>query len=287
MVGSGRALGYGQAMRSARRRILIWLLLLPLLYVLVVVLVAVMQDFLVFPAKGRADRGVPPIGGLEVGELEREDGGRFRVVTAPPVGEPRAVAVYFVGNGEDLYSAALGADELRDYGMLVIGVEHAGYGASDGPASVETLLAGATAVAHHARGLADELQVPLVAVGSSLGTFCAVHLAAEGLVDRLLLRAPPTSLLAVAKGHYAWLPVGMFLRHRFDNLSKADRLSCPVLVLHGDRDHVVPLDLGQELVAAIGENAQMLVASGYGHNNLPLSRQGPFGSTIAEFLALP
>lgn len=274
-------------MRSARRRIVIWLLLLPLLYLLVVVLVAALQDFLVFPGKGRVDRGVPPVGGLEVDELVRPDGGRFRVVTARPEGEPKAVAVYFVGNGEDLYSAALGADELRDYGILVMGVEHAGYGASDGPASVETLLSGATTVARHARALADELQVPLVAVGSSLGTFCAVHVASEGLVDRLLLRAPPTSLLAVAQGHYAWLPVGMFLRHRFDNLSKADQLSCPVLVLHGDKDHIVPLHLGQDLVTAIGDNAQMLVARGYGHNNLPFGRGGAFGPSIDEFLDLP
>ena len=274
-------------MRFLRRRIVIWLLLLPLLYLLVVALVAVMQDVMVFPGKGGPDRGLPDVGGLEIGELVREDGGRFRTVTAAPAGQPAGVALYFVGNGEDLYSAALGANVLRDYGLLVIGVEHAGYGASDGPAAVETLLSGAEIAARKARAMADAQGIPLVAVGSSLGTFCAVHVASLGLVDRLILRAPPTSLAAVAKQRYFWLPVEMFLRHRFENLSKADSLACPVLVVHGDQDGIVPLELGQELVAAIGDNAEMVVAHGYGHNNLPMDPAGPFGRSITEFLALP
>jgi len=265
---------------------LTWLLLLGGVYALLVLFLAVTQDFMVFPGRGRGDRGVPQLAGIEIGELPRTDGGQFRIVTARALGAPRAVAVYFVGNGEDLYNAAAGADVLRQFGMTVIGVEHAGYGSSDGPSSVATLLAGAEAATRHARVMAQDLAVPLVAVGSSLGTFCAVHVGVLGLVDRLLLRAPPTSLAAVASARYFWLPTGLFLRHRFDNLGKAEAVQCPVLVLHGDMDDIVPLRLGRELVAAIGSNAELLVAGGYGHNDLPLDRDGPYGPAIATFLGL-
>lgn len=271
------------------RRIVSWLLGLAAAYVLLVLLVACLQDTLVFPGAGGGDRGLPDVPGLSAGELQRKGGERFRIVTAEPPGggPPAAVALYFAGNGEDLHSTAWGAHVLARHGMVVVGVEHAGYGTSAGPPSVATLLGGAEAAAEHARALAGRLAVPLVAVGSSLGSFCAVHVAARGGVERLLLRAPPTTLAAVARSRFFWLPVGLFLRHGFDNLAKAPGVRCPVLVLHGDRDDVVPLAFGRALVKAFGGPAELLVAEGRGHNDVPLDPDGPYGAAIAAFLRGP
>ena len=55
-------------------------------------------------------------------------------------------------------------------------------------------------------------------------------------------------------------------------------------LLHGDRDGIVPLSHGRALTEAFGGEAQLLVAPGYGHNDLPLDRDGPFGARIAAFL---
>jgi pimeloyl-ACP methyl ester carboxylesterase len=271
-------------MGALRRRLVIWLAAIAAAYVLFVLLLAWRQDALVFPGAGRGDRGLGDVPGAVPGTLPRQDGGRFRIATVPSAGQPRAVALYFAGNGEDLWSSAQGAAELAAYGVEAIGVEHPGYGTSDGPTTVATVLAGADAAAAHGRARANELGVPLVAVGSSLGTFCAVHLAAEGRVDRLLLRSPPTTLAAAAQARFFWVPVSLFLRHRFDNLAAAPRVRCPALVLHGDRDDVVPAAHGRELCAALAGPKEFVLAAGYGHNDLRLDRHGPFGERIAAFL---
>jgi pimeloyl-ACP methyl ester carboxylesterase len=230
----------------------------------------VTQDALVFPGAGRGDRGLPPLPGLSAGTLQRADGESFRIVTVER-GPARAVALYFVGNGEDLYSAASTGYLLAGYGLEVIGVEYPGYGASPGSPSVATVLGNADAAAARARARARELDVPLVVIGSSLGSCCAVHVAAAGGVDRLVLRAPLASLVATAQRRFPWLPVTWFLRHRFDNLARAPAVRCPVLVVHGDRDDIVPLESGRELAAAIGDNAELVVAAGYGHNDLSIA----------------
>lgn len=264
---------------------MIWLGSLLAVYAALVLFFWFAQDGLVFPGAGRGDRGAPAIAGLEIGTLAHGTGGTTRVATArPPEGTAvRAVALCFVGNGEDLFSAAWQAAEFARYGVLAIGAEYPGYGASAGTPSVDSLLATADAAAAMARARAADLQVPLFVVGTSLGSFPAVHVAAQGGVDRLLLRAPPSSLAAVAASHYPWLPIALLLRHRFDNLALAPRVTCPVLVVHGDADEVVPLRFGRELADAFAGPVEFVVATGRGHNDLPLGVDGPYGERVRRF----
>lgn len=271
-------------MKRLLRIIVIVLASLLVGYGLLVLLLALVQDTLVFPGAGRGDRGLPDLPGLAAGELRRADGGRFRVVTARR-GPAHAVALYFVGNGEDLHSAARGAFALAGYGLEVIGVEHPGYGRSDGPPTVVTMLGQADAAAVFARARAAELAVPLVLIGSSLGSCCAVHVAAQGGAERMVLRAPLTTLLEAAQRRFWWLPVAWFLKHRFDNVEPARRVRCPVCIVHGDRDEVVPLVLGRELAGAFAGPVEFVVAPGYGHNDLSLDPDGPFGARLRAFLA--
>ena len=125
--------------------------------------------------------------------------------------------------------------------------------------------------------------MPLIVVGSSLGTFCAVHVAAAGIGDRLLLRSPPTTLAAAAQKAYWWLPVGLLLRHRFDSLALAASVRCPVLVVHGERDDIVAPVLGRELADAL--RGRYILVPGCGHNDIDVSPDGPVRRDVGEFLA--
>jgi hypothetical protein len=274
-------------MRRLRRQLVICFTAIVIAYVGIVLLLVWQQDALVFPGAGRGDRGCGDLPAVRVVELVRSQGLRFRIAIAQSKGAPRAVAVLFVGNGEDLLSGANAATEMAEYEMEVIAVEHPGYGASQGLPSVASLLDAASVAGAYARVRADELHLPLVAIGTSLGSFCAVHVAAEGRCDRLLLRAPPASLLAAARARFWWLPVRLVLRHRFDNLGQAKNVRCPAMVVHGDQDRIVPLEQGAELVAAFAGPSQLVVAQGYEHNNVPWSRRGPLGDRIAAFLKFP
>jgi hypothetical protein len=144
-------------------------------YAGVIALLVWKQDALVFPGAGRGDRGHGDDPRVRVELVARDGGAKFRVAVAEPMNAPRAVAVYFCGNGEDLLSAAQGAVLMTDYGMEVHGVEHPGYGASEGPPSVPALMAAAEAAAAQARRRADELGVPLVAIGTVPSARCTLR----------------------------------------------------------------------------------------------------------------
>lgn len=262
-----------------------WLAVPVLLYALLVLVLAWQQDSLVFPGAGRGDRGLGNLPRVRAEQLVREGGARFRIAIATPEGNPTGVVLVFCGNGEDLFSGSFAAFEWSAYGVLAIAVEHPGFGASEGPPSVEALYGAADSALAFARARADELRVPLCVAGTSLGTFCAVHVATTGRCDALVLRAPPASLLAAAKVHYPWLPVSWFLKHDFDNLAQAGKVSCRALVVHGDRDDVVPIDQGRAVQQALGGPSEFVVANGYGHNDVPFAAEGPFGARLGRFLS--
>jgi pimeloyl-ACP methyl ester carboxylesterase len=123
-----------------------------------------------------------------------------------------------------------------------------------------------------------------VAGGISLGTFSAVHVAALGDIDRLLLLAPMHRLGDVASRHFWWLPVGLLLRHRFDNTEAAAKVRCPVLIVHGAEDEVVPAEFGEALSRCLSAPTEFVLVPGAGHNDLPLSPGQPAGDRIGAFL---
>ncbi len=265
-----------------RRLVILVLAVLAAAYLAVVLLMWWQQDLLVFAGAGLGDRSLdtPSVHALELrgyGDLP------FRVAECVPEA-PRGLLLFFVGNREDLCAAGRQAAQLAAYGLAVVAPEYPGYGTSAGQPGVASLLATADAAAGYAERRAKELGVPFLVGGSSLGTFCAVHTAAQGRATRLLLRAPPTTMVDAAAQRFWWLPVRMLLRHRFDSVSLAPKVHCPVLILHGDCDPVVPLALGQQLRAAMAGPTELVVVPGAGHNDVSLAIDGANGPRLVAFL---
>jgi hypothetical protein len=82
--------------------------------------------------------------------------------------------------------------------------------------------------------------------GRSLGGGVAVQLAASVSPGALVLESTFTSIVALAKEHFPWLPAG-FLEHRFMSRDFVGRLSCPLLVAHGSADSIIDVHHGREL----------------------------------------
>jgi uncharacterized protein len=109
----------------------------------------------------------------------------------------------------------------------------------------------------------------IVYFGKSLGTAVAVQLAAEEPPDRLVLQSPFTSIEDVASSYVPLFPLGAFLHTRFPTIERIDRVQSPVLVVHGDRDPVVPIEHGRRLYEAAAEPKCLLVVEGAGHEDVP------------------
>jgi fermentation-respiration switch protein FrsA (DUF1100 family) len=70
----------------------------------------------------------------------------------------------------------------------------------------------------------------------------------------------------MARRHYAPFP-RFLIRLKLDNLATITRVRCPVLVLHGTHDRLVPLEMGKRVAAATPGPVELVVIEGAGHND--------------------
>ena len=97
----------------------------------------------------------------------------------------------------------------------------------------------------------------------------ALQLALEQPPGALVLESPFTSIPAMGRLHYPllWSLAGWALGARYDNLEKIARLTSPLLVIHGQRDAIVPHRMGKELFDRAPQPKSFHSIAGAGHND--------------------
>src|SRR5262249_45195665 len=108
----------------------------------------------------------------------------------------------------------------------------------------------------------------IVLWGESLGTGVAVALAAQQPVGHLILQSPFTSAADVGAQRYWFVPVGLLMKDQFRSDLHIGKVTAPVLVLHGDRDNIVPMALAERLYGLINAPKRFVRFAGIGHNDL-------------------
>lgn len=134
--------------------------------------------------------------------------------------------------------------------MAVLAFDYRGYGSSDGsPSETGTYRDMAAAVSHlrAVRGIEPERTVYY---GESLGGAVAIEAALRYRPAALVVESTFTSVRAMAAVHYPFVPGFLARRVRYDSLARVRNLRCPLLVLHGPRDSIVPYRMGRELFDA-------------------------------------
>ena len=80
-----------------------------------------------------------------------------------------------------------------------------------------------------------------------------MRLAAARSVVGIVLEAPLTSTIDVARRTYFWLPIGLLITDKYDNGRDIRSVTAPVLILHGEQDGVIPVEMGQRVFRAANE----------------------------------
>lgn len=215
-----------------------------------------------FPGRA-ATSEVPP--GAEVVTIATPDGERLRAWWLPAPGAALAT-LYLHGNGGYLEVYAEHLQAVRQAGQAVLIIDYRGYGESSGSPSEAGLYVDAQAAYDwlRQRGYAPER---IVVQGLSLGSAVAVEIGTRNRIGGLVLEAPFSSARAVAAGIVPIL--GWTLPLGFDSIGKIAALRAPLLLIHGDRDRVIPLRLGQDLYHAATKPKEFLLVPGAGHEDLP------------------
>jgi fermentation-respiration switch protein FrsA (DUF1100 family) len=213
--------------------------------------------------------------------LATSDGERVIAWHAPPRGD-KPVVLYFHGNGGALAWRAERFAHIIADGTGLVALSYRGYGGSTGSPSEAGLLRDAQAVYQ----FATERYPPerLVLYGESLGTGVAVALAAEHKVGKVILEAPFTSAVDIGAAAYPFLPVRLLMHDRFRSDERIGKVTAPVLVMHGERDTVVPIRYGERLYALISA-PKKFVRFPEGHHS-DLDSHGA-QAAVRAFLATP
>jgi fermentation-respiration switch protein FrsA (DUF1100 family) len=233
------------------RSVLSILLVALALYVVLLGVLYICQRALLYPAsKERMTAAEAGLVGFQDVTLTTEDGERIvGWYRAPELG--RAAVLYFHGNGGSLWNRRLRARLLTENGRGLLIISYRGYSGSTGTPTEMGLRQDARAaydwLAHR---VAPER---IVLYGESLGTGVAVRLAAERPVSGVILDAPYSSTADIAKIAYWFVPVGWLMQDQFRSTDIIGQVKAPLLMLHGERDGVVPIALGERLFAAAPE----------------------------------
>ena len=107
----------------------------------------------------------------------------------------------------------------------------------------------------------------IILYGESLGTAVAARIAAERPVGGLILDSPFTSAVDVGARHYPFFPVRLLMQDRYEVLPYVEKIRAPLLVIHGERDEIVPVDMGRQVYAAANSPKKLVTFPLAGHND--------------------
>jgi fermentation-respiration switch protein FrsA (DUF1100 family) len=238
-----------------------------LLYVAAVAgMVTFQRDLQYFPDRSDPAPAAVRLQGVQRIALPTADGETV-VLWYSPAAKDRPTVLYFHGNAG---SIADRADRLAFYQTRGIGaafLSWRGYGGSTGRPTESGLMLDAEAALAYllAQGIAAD---QIVLVGESLGTGVAVQLAARHKVAGVILEAPYTAAVDIAAQAYPWLPVRALMLDQFLSRDHIANIDAPLLVLHGEKDRVIPYRSGLRLFDQAREPKTFVSLGANGHEAL-------------------
>ena len=197
--------------------------------------------------------------------LEAEDGARLHSLHFRTE-QPRGVVLFFHGNAGSLRSWGQIAGEFVERGYDLFLPDYRTFGKSTGKLSEEALHRDALLLYRHLQKQYPEREIILF--GRSIGSGVAVKLAAQTAPRLLILETPFYSLTDLAKVHYPFLPAGLLLQYTFRSDKWIADVSCPIYLLHGTSDTIIPIEAAQRLAQKATAPVTFTTIPGGGHNDL-------------------
>jgi pimeloyl-ACP methyl ester carboxylesterase len=243
-------------------------LLAALLYAGACVVLYKKQGRLLFPGDGLPFGPFDGLGALK-GEAitTQRDGQILRYYRVPAQGgAPKAWVLLFHGNRDGARERFDFAQQMTSWGYSVVLAEFPGYAGDPVCTSQKALLRNGLAMADEALSLA--LGLPLFHFGESLGTAVATYTAMRRPCRGLLLSTPFTSLAAVAQGRYPMIPIDRLITDPMPASRWAAHVTCPVFIVHGTHDSIVPFDQGRREAKNFPQEPVFVAIEGPGHSDV-------------------
>tara|TARA_B100001093_G_scaffold214864_1_gene206158 strand:- start:459 stop:1259 length:801 start_codon:yes stop_codon:yes gene_type:complete len=154
--------------------------------------------------------------------------------------------IFFHGNAGNLFNRVHKLNELNELNINILIISWRGFSGNLGKPTERNLY-------HDAKmsiKWLNELGVSnnkIILYGESLGTGVAVELGKKNTFNSIILESPFTSIAKAAKIYYPYLPINFLLKDRYDSIDKINKITKPILIMHGMKDTIVPYTMGVEL----------------------------------------
>ena len=205
------------------------------------------------------------VDGEEIQKITTADGVQISAVYLPNL-DARFTLLCSHGNAEDIGLTRPSLELMRQHGYAVFAYDYRGYGTSQGKPSEQGCYQDVEAAYQY---LVEELHVPadrIIIHGRSLGGALAVYVAScRPAVGLVLESAFVSAFQCVTR-----LPLP---GDKFRNIDRIGQVHCPVLIMNGTRDQVVPLLARAETVRGC-QRAKTLPMGGERHAQHPDAGRG-------------
>ena len=266
------------------KSILFYLILLAAGMMALKLLVLLMEPHLTFhPTRGAGvtpkERGIP----FREIDLKTDDGETIYAWFLEH-DHPDAEVVFFHGNAGNLSLWLEVLAKIYDHKFNVLALDYRGYGKSSGSPTEKGLYRDTEALIRYFWDQLHRPELPAVYWGRSLGGVAAAYATTIREPDGIILEATFPDKKSLLK-HYPLLRIlGLFSRYQLSTADFLSGLSCPVLVIHGDRDHVVPFSLGKKLFERLETKKYFYTVTGGRHNDLSAIGLGGYWQRLGQFV---
>ncbi len=160
--------------------------------------------------------------------------------------------LYFHGNAGSLENRIHKLNHFRDMNVNFLIIAWRGFSGNQGkPSETGLYKDGESAIKWLLKKGVDEKNI--VIYGESLGTGVATHLSQNKKFAGVILETPFTSMIDAAKKFYPYIPVGLLLKDKFENKNKIKNIKSPILIMHGEKDQIVPFEMGRKMFEIANE----------------------------------
>ena len=200
--------------------------------------------------------------------------------------------LWFHGNAGNISHRVENVAALHErVGVNILIFDYRGYGQSEGSPSERGLYLDAEAALEYLRLRESASADKLVLFGRSLGGAVAVEMAARHDARAVIVESAFTSVRAMARRTPPFfsriVPTGAIVRARYDTLSRMKDVRAPILIVHGDADRTVLVDMARELYDAAPDPKSIYIVQGAAHNDTFTVGGNAYFDTLKRFLEDP
>ena len=160
--------------------------------------------------------------------------------------------LFFHGNAGNLTNRIYKLNLIKNLDINFLIVAYRGFSGNEGKPTEEGLYQDArdTLSWLNQQEIEDK---QIVIYGESLGTGVSAEVAQNKKFAGIILESPFTSMVEAGKHYYFYLPVSLLLKDRYETIKKLKNIKIPILVMHGERDRIVPFHMGLEVFSEANE----------------------------------